>query len=102
MFAYSGKDKEVIVLDAATGASVGTFSGATMGISSVAVSTDGTLFAAASEDKLVRIYDAPTRTLLRKFPLEKVGFVAFSPDKSQLGVGDGVLVKLFEIPAAAK
>jgi len=102
LFAYSGNDKEVIVLDAATGASVGTFSGATAGISSVAVSADGALFAAASEDKVVRIYDVATRTLLRKFPLEKVGFVAFSPDKSQLAVADGVLVKLFAIPPAAK
>jgi WD40 repeat protein len=99
VFAYSGREKEVMVLDAATGASVGAFSGATMGISSVALSPDGTLFAAASEDKVVRIYDTATRTLLRKFPLEKVGFIAFSPDKTLLAVGDGVLVKLFAIPS---
>ena len=90
------------MVDAATGASVGTFSGATLGLSSIAITTDGTLFAAASEDHVVRIYDAATRVLLRKVPLERVGFVAFSPDKSLLAVGDGVLVKLFELPAPAK
>ncbi len=102
LFAYSGNDKEVIVIDASTGTSLGTFSGATAGISSVATSADGALFAAASEDKTVRVYDAATRTLLRKFPLEKVGFVAFSPDKSLLAVGDGVMVKLFQVPAGAQ
>ncbi len=102
LFAYSGRHTEVMVVDVATGASVGTFSGATKGISSVAVSADGVLLAAASEDKVVRLYDAATRTLLQKFPLEKVGFVAFSPDKAWLGVGDGVVIKLFAVAATAK
>ncbi len=101
LFLYSGSDKEVTVSDAVTGANVGSFSGATKGISSIALSADGSIFAAASEDKWVRIYDAATRTLLRKFPIERVGFVAISPDKSLVAVADGVVVKLFEMPVAA-
>lgn len=102
LFAYSGNDKDVVALDAATASKLGSFTGATMGISSVAVSADGALLAAVSEDKNVRIYDAATRTLLRRLLLDKIGFAAFSPDKLLIAVGDGALVKLFAIPPAAK
>lgn len=98
LYAFSGNDKEVIVSDAVTAARVGVFSGATQGVSHVAVSADGQRVAVASVDKIVRIYDAATRTLLRKLPIERTGFVAFSPDRSQLLVGDGAVVKLFALP----
>lgn len=97
LYAFSGNDKEVIVVDSTTGARAGTFSGATQGISSVAASVDGKRVAVASVDKVVRIYDAATKVLLSKVPLERVGFIAFSPDRSLLVAGDGAVVKLFPL-----
>lgn len=100
LFAYSGNDKEVIVVDAAKGERTGTIGGATQGISSLAISADGKLLAAASVDKQVRVYDAATKVEIGRVPIERTGFVAFSPDATRLVVGDGAVVKLFPVPKA--
>jgi WD40 repeat protein len=101
VYAWSGNDKDVVVLDGATGAVLEALGGATQGISSVVLSSDGSLLVAASSDKVVRIYDLAKKTTVQKLPLEKVGFVALMPDKTALVVGDGAMVKLFAINAVA-
>lgn len=101
LYAYSGKEKDVQVISLPGGSNVGAFTGATMGVSSVAVSKDGSLLAVASEDKWVRIYETSKRSIVQKVPLEKVGFVAISPDQKLLAIGDGVMVKVFAVVADA-
>lgn len=98
LFAYSGNDKDVILVDAAKGERTGTIGGATQGISSLALSADGTRLAAASVDKVVRVYDTASKAEVGRVPLERVGFVAFSPDGARLVVGDGAVVKVFATP----
>jgi len=103
LYAFSGKEKDVQVISLPTGASVGAFTGASLGVSSISLSKDGSLLAVASEDKWVRVYETAKRTVVQKLPLEKVGFVAISPDMTLLAVGDGVMVKVFAVtPEAPK
>jgi WD40 repeat protein len=101
VYAWSERERSLLVLDAATAAVQPPLNDATQGISSVALSSDGSLLAVASADKVVRIYDAAKRTIVQKLPLEKIGFVTFSPDKTTLAVGDGAMVKLFALHPAA-
>lgn len=100
VYAWTGREKNVVALDGNTATVLVPLSDATLGISSVAISRDGALLAASSEDKTVRIYDLAKRTVVQKIPLERMGFITFSPDKSLLAVGDGAMVKLFKIAAA--
>ena len=99
VYAWNAREKNVITLDGTTGAALAPLSDATLGISSVAISSDGSLLATASEDKTVRIYDLAKKAVVQKLPLEKIGFVTFSPDKSMIAVGDGAMVKLFKLSA---
>ena len=100
VYAWTGRERTLVVLDGATGAPLIPINDAAMGISSVAISADGALLAVASEDKQVRIYDLSKKAITQKIPLEKIGFVAISPDATTLAVGDGAMVKLFAIHAA--
>lgn len=100
LYAWNGAEKDVQILDSTTGAVTERLPGATQGISSVALSADDSLIAAASVDKVLRIYDLTKKTVVQKIPLEKIGFVAFAPDKTMIAVGDGAVVKLFAIKPA--
>jgi WD40 repeat protein len=99
---YSGKDKEVRLLDGAL-KTVGQLpSTGGKGVSSVSLSHDGKVAATASDDRVLRLYAQGAGgkfELLDEIPLEHVGFVALSPDAKQVAVADGSLVKLYAVKA---
>ncbi len=66
---------------------------------SAALSWDGRTLATASSDRLLRVWDVPTRAVLTSFPIDRQGFVALSPDASWVALGDGPLVKLWPLHA---
>ncbi len=99
--AYGGKGRDVRLLDAALKESA-TLSppGPGKGVSSVAISRDGKLMVSTGDDRMLRVWScaAPTKPeALGALPLEHVGFVVLSPDATRVAVGDGSLVKVYEL-----
>ncbi len=100
---YGGRGNEVHLLDGAL-KPLGALSpkGQGKGVSSVGLSHDGKLAAAAGDDRVLRLWSLaqPAKPeAVREIPLDHVGFVALSPDAARVAVGDGSLVKLYEVKA---
>jgi WD40 repeat protein len=81
-----GLPSDALIIDAASGREVGFLRGHDGSVLSIAVSPDGLLIATGSADKMVRLWNAKTRELVRSLTAHEdwVVGVAFSPDGLRL------------------
>ncbi len=91
--ASGGKDRQVRVWDASTGAVIGIFTGHSGAVNAVAWSPDGAKIASGSSDTTVQVWDIATQKALRIYTghTSYVVTLAWSPDGTSIASGSGDL-----------
>lgn len=94
---WNPAEKDARLWEVRAGKASGELKGHEKGISSAALSLDGTHLATASEDLTVRLWDVPGRRFLGHTILDQIGFIALSPDGQKLAVGQGNRIGLYAV-----
>ncbi len=93
---WTSDDPQVALWDLNAGKKLAEFTGHKVGLTSAALSSDGTVLITASKGQFARVWTVADQKTVKEFPVQHRALVAISNDKKTLIVGDGVYLKVWD------